>query len=150
MSSKVSKDSDCSLVSSKNFSEILPSNSWHPGPGKVGQGGVKVLHLWRQICISQAKIFLRVQTRRLAASFDASTRSIALTDREKFPRKATCVSVFFSKIPKSARVPKWKNKTKSGFYDLWIANYKNFMVFTLPRFSNPRLHRWCWGQLHRN
>jgi len=26
MSSKVSKDSDCSLVSSKNFSEILPPN----------------------------------------------------------------------------------------------------------------------------
>jgi len=32
---KVSKDSDCSLVSNKNFSEILPSNGWHPGPGKV-------------------------------------------------------------------------------------------------------------------
>jgi len=45
-SSKVSKDSDCSLASSKNFSEILPSNGWRPGPGKVGQGGLKVLHLW--------------------------------------------------------------------------------------------------------
>ena len=44
-SSKVSKDSDCSLVSSKNFSELLPSNSWSPGEGKVGQGGLKVLHL---------------------------------------------------------------------------------------------------------
>jgi len=30
-SSKVSKDSDCGLVSNKNFSEILPSNAWHPG-----------------------------------------------------------------------------------------------------------------------
>jgi len=38
---------DCSLVSSKSFSEILPPNSWRPGPGKVGQGGLKVLHLWR-------------------------------------------------------------------------------------------------------
>jgi len=38
---------DCSLVSSKNFSEILPPNGWRPGPGKVGQGGLKVLHLWR-------------------------------------------------------------------------------------------------------
>jgi len=46
-SSKVSKDSDCSLVSSRNFSEILPPNSWRPGPGKVGQGGLKALHLWR-------------------------------------------------------------------------------------------------------
>jgi len=44
-SSKVSKDSDCSLVSGKNFSEILPPNGWRPGPGKVGQGGLKVLHL---------------------------------------------------------------------------------------------------------
>jgi len=42
MSSKVSKDSDCSLVSNKNFSEILPPNGWHPGPGKVGQGAQKV------------------------------------------------------------------------------------------------------------
>jgi len=47
-SAKVSKDSDCSLVSNKNFSKILPHNSWRPGPGKVGQGGLKVLHLWRQ------------------------------------------------------------------------------------------------------
>ena len=46
-SSKVSKDSDCSLVSNKNFSEILPFNSWRPGPG---EGGLKVLHLW---CHSQ-------------------------------------------------------------------------------------------------
>jgi len=40
-SSKVSKDSDCSLVSYKNFSEILPSNGLGPGPGEVGQGGLK-------------------------------------------------------------------------------------------------------------
>jgi len=46
-SSKVSKDSDCSLVSNKNFSEILISNGWRPGPVEVGQGGQKVLHLWR-------------------------------------------------------------------------------------------------------
>jgi len=42
---KYQKDSDCSLVSSKNFREILPPNGWCPGPGKVGQGGLKVLHL---------------------------------------------------------------------------------------------------------
>ena len=46
-SSKVSKDSDCSLVSYENFSKTLPSNGLGPGPGKVGQGGLKVLHLWR-------------------------------------------------------------------------------------------------------
>jgi len=29
----------------KNFSEILPPNGWRLGPGKVDQGGLKVLHL---------------------------------------------------------------------------------------------------------
>jgi len=90
----VSKDSDCSLVSSKNFSEILPPNSWRPGPGKVGQGGVKVLHLWRhsqKTCNLKQKIFFRVQTRRLAASFETITGSAEHSELEKFPRKATCV-----------------------------------------------------------
>jgi len=61
-SSKVSKESGCSLVSHKNFSEILPSNGLGPGPGEVGQGGLKVLHLWchsQKICNPQPKkIFL--------------------------------------------------------------------------------------------
>jgi len=48
--SKVSKDSDCRLVSNKTFSQIVPSNSLGPGPGEVGQDGLKVLHLW---CHSQ-------------------------------------------------------------------------------------------------
>jgi len=51
---------DCSLVSSKNFSEILPPNGWRLGLGKVGQGGLKVLHLWRHLRKNhtpQAKIF---------------------------------------------------------------------------------------------
>jgi len=46
-SSKVSTDSDCSLVFSKNFGEVLPSNGLGPGPGEVGQGGLKALHLQR-------------------------------------------------------------------------------------------------------
>jgi len=41
---------DCNQVSNKNFSEILPSNGLSPEPGEVGQGGLKVLHLW---CHSQ-------------------------------------------------------------------------------------------------
>jgi len=44
-SSKVSKDSDCSLVSNKSFSEILSSHGLSPGPGEVGQGALKVHHL---------------------------------------------------------------------------------------------------------
>ena len=94
-SSKVSKDSDCSLVSSKNFSEILPANGWRPGPSKVGQGGLKVLHLWRHSQKTriplEAKIFFRVQTKRLAAYSDASTRSVTCTGAEIFPHKAMCV-----------------------------------------------------------
>jgi len=39
---------------------------------------------------SQAKIFFRVQTRRLAASFEPFIRSVALTGLEKFPHKAMC------------------------------------------------------------
>ena len=57
---KYLKDSDCSLVSNKNFSEILPSNGLGPGPGEVSQVGLKVLHLWRQsqkIHTPQPKIF---------------------------------------------------------------------------------------------
>jgi len=37
------------------------------------------------------KKFFRVQTRRLAASFDTSTRSVTRTGAEIFLRKATCV-----------------------------------------------------------
>jgi len=51
---------DCSLVSNKNFSEILPPNGWRPGPGKVGQGGLKVHHLRRhsqKTSFPQAKNF---------------------------------------------------------------------------------------------
>jgi len=60
MSSKVSKDLDCSLVSSKNFSEILLPYGWRPGPGKVSQVGLKVLHLRhhsQKTRTSQAKNF---------------------------------------------------------------------------------------------
>jgi len=39
-SPEVSKDSDFSLVSNKNFSKILPSNGLGPGPGEMGQGGL--------------------------------------------------------------------------------------------------------------
>jgi len=38
---EVTKDSHLSLVSNKNFSEKLQSNSLGPGPGEVGEGGLK-------------------------------------------------------------------------------------------------------------
>jgi len=63
-SSKASKDSDCSLVSYKNFSKVLLSNGLGLGPGEVGEGGLKVLHLQRhsqKICIPQPKFFSSVE-----------------------------------------------------------------------------------------
>ena len=105
-SSKISKDLDCSLVSNVNFSEILPSNGWHPGPGKVGQGGLEVLHLWchlQKICISKQRTFFECRLENLA-SFEPFTGSVALNGQEKFLHKATWVSVFFSwKSLKAAR-----------------------------------------------
>jgi len=76
---------DCSLVSSENFSKILPPNGWRPGPGKVGQGGLKVLHLWRHSqknCIPQAKNFFRVQSTRLANRFEPLNSSLAQSAEE--------------------------------------------------------------------
>ena len=42
-----------------------------------------------------AKNYFRVQTRRLAASFEPFTRSEALAGPEKFSRKSTCDPVIF-------------------------------------------------------
>jgi len=74
---------------------MLPSNGWRPGPGEVGP---KVLHLWRhsqQTRTPNQKNFFRVQTTRLAASFDTSTRSVTRTRAEIFPCKATCDPAVF-------------------------------------------------------
>jgi len=91
-SSKVSKDSYCNLISNKNFSEILPSNVLGPGPGEVGQGSLKVHHLWQhsqKIRNPQAKNFFWVQTRRLATSFVPELRT----------HKATCHLVVLAQNP---------------------------------------------------
>ena len=102
-SSKVSKDSDCSLVSSKNFSEILQPNGWRLKPGKVGQGSLKVLYLWRHSqkpASPKQKIFFRVQTRRLATSFETFTGSVEHTRPEKFRAKPRAFKRFFSENPR--------------------------------------------------
>jgi len=65
------------------------------------------------------KKFFLVQATRLATSFKLLTGSVALTGPEKFPRKVTCVSVFFFvKIPESGQTPKCygghgRNKVKN-------------------------------------
>ena len=124
-SCKVSKDSDCSLVSSKNFSEILPPNGWCSEPGEVGQGGLKVLHLWhhsRKTRIPKQKYFFRVQTRRLATSFEIFTGSVEHTGPEKFPHKATCV--FFRKSPKAAG---WQRVNQKYYLKILSWNLKNLI-----------------------
>jgi len=78
---KVSKDSECSLVSSKNLSEILPSSGLSPQPGEVGQGGLKVLHLWRHSQKTrnpQPKIFFNAdaKTCRIFWRFEQLSRTI--------------------------------------------------------------------------
>jgi len=109
-SSKLSKDSDCSLVSNKNFSEILPSNGLGPWPCEVGQGSLKALHLWRhsqKIHTPQPKNFFRVHTRRLATSFWAfeqfSTTFGAWVTHVQSHMRSGCFGV---RIPESYQMSK--------------------------------------------
>jgi len=90
----------CRLVSSKNFSEILPPNSWHPGPGKVGQGGLKKSHLWRhsrKTRIPQAKFFFKCRLEdllcvlRLNRSVEHTRRKNSCAKPHAFRRANTCV-----------------------------------------------------------
>jgi len=65
----------------------------------VGPGGPRVLHYdvtHKEPARPKQKIFFRVQTRRLAASFDASTRSVTRTGAEIFPGKPRAFGRFFS------------------------------------------------------
>jgi len=82
-----------------------------PGPGEVGQGGLKVLHLSRhsqKTCPPNQKKFFRVQTTRLADSFELLTGSVVLTRPEKFPRKATCdLAGFFCELLELIQVQKY-------------------------------------------
>jgi len=58
------------------------------------------------------KKFFRVQTRRLAASFDASTRSITCTGARDIPAQSHVrLDVFFQKSPKAAGCQNVKNIT---------------------------------------
>jgi len=139
---KLSKDSDCSLVSSKNFSKILSPNSWHPGPGKVGQGGLKVFHLWRHSqknYTPQAKNFFWVQTRRLAASFDASTRFVTCTGAEIFLHKPRAFKHFFPIIPESGRTPKCSGVTNFAHHTV-EQSYKRLAAVHCTKLRNDWLN----------
>jgi len=96
---------DCSLVFNKNLDKILTSNGLGPGPGEVGQGSLKVLHIWRysKIRIPQPKNFFRVHTRRLAAPFTPLKSSLPLSAPELHACKSTCDPVVLAReSPKPA------------------------------------------------
>jgi len=65
------QDSDCSLVSSKNFSEILPPNGWRPLMMSV----TKNPH-------PPTKNFFRVQSTRPADPFKTLNSSLAQSSEE--------------------------------------------------------------------
>jgi len=70
---KGSKDSDSSLVSIKNISEILWPSGWALSQVTWAKMIPKLLHLWhhsQKIRNPQPKNFFRMQTRRLADSFE--------------------------------------------------------------------------------
>jgi len=90
-SSKVSQDSDCGLVSNKNFSKIPNGSGLEPG--EVGQGWLKVLHLWghsQKIHNPQPKkIFFSCKLKDLP-SFECLNSSPVLLAPELHSRKAMC------------------------------------------------------------
>jgi len=66
-----------------------------------------------KICTPQAKNFFQVRTRRLAMSFEPLTRSVTLTEPEKFLHKATRNLVVLAReFPISAKCESVKNHSK--------------------------------------
>ena len=56
---------------------MLPSRGLGLGPDEVGQKGLKLLHLWRHSQTTQNQnIFVSLQTRRLAQSFEGLNSSL--------------------------------------------------------------------------
>jgi len=117
---------------------MLPPNGWRPGPGKVGQCGLKVLHLW---CHSQPirtppkKFFFRVQSTRLYAFFETFVGSLERTGAEIFMRKPRAFRCFFlSKISKTSRVSKWKLWRFAPM--LLLHNKDQLLCFSLTELQN--------------
>jgi len=81
---------------------MLPCNGLDLGPGEVGQGGPKVLYLWRhskKIRTLQPKNFFRVQTRRLAESFEPLNSSLPIFGARVTLTQSHMQSVFFARNP---------------------------------------------------
>ena len=104
-SSIVSKESDFSLVSKKNLSEILPSSSLDLGPDEVGQKGLKQLNLWHHSQKkNNTKIFFWLQMWKLVESFEGFKSSLAQLSAETFLCKNICKLLDFSLNPPEAKV----------------------------------------------
>jgi len=82
---KGSKDSDSSLVSNENFSEILWPSGWALGQATRAEMTLKLLHLWRysqKATPPNQKTFFRVQPTRLADPFEPMNSSLAQSAKE--------------------------------------------------------------------
>jgi len=96
-----------SLVSNTNFSKILPSNGLRPGSGKVGQGGLKDLHLWchslKNPQPSTKKFFFECSLGDLPSLLSLWTALYP----ELHSCKATCDSLFSCEILETGWTRKW-------------------------------------------
>ena len=95
---KVSKGSDFSLVSNKNFSEIPKSSRLGLGPDEVGQSGLKVLHLWRhsqKIQNPKHKNFFFIANYKTCQVFKCLNSSLMLSAPELCSCKAMCEQAVF-------------------------------------------------------
>ena len=59
------------LVLTKNLSQKIGSQFWHPGPGNLGQKGLNLSQLWRHHKKTESKTFefFKLPTK-LSASFE--------------------------------------------------------------------------------
>ena len=89
---------------------MLPPNGWRPGSGKVGQGGLKVLHVWhhsQKTSNPQAKNFFSSADWKTCRVFwDFYRVCIAYWTREIPAQSHVSLGVFFLKIPESSWTPK--------------------------------------------
>ena len=92
---KLSKDSDCSLISNKTSDKYYHLTVWVQGQVMWAKVAWKLITSFTIKPQPPKKLF-RVQTRRLAKSFELLSGPIALTGPKKFLHKATCNPAVFA------------------------------------------------------
>jgi len=102
--------SDCSLLSNKNFIEILPSNGLSPGPGEVGQGGLQVFHLWlhsqkKQLSPTK-KFFFECRLKDLPCLWAFEQLPTTFSARVTCAQRHVWSGCFAARILDSCRMPK--------------------------------------------